>query len=142
MMFLMLPAVTSNHKEQDVFHHNKNTNTARLPTSSMTIPLTVSPSSPSSSKKSGKRDGFCLQRQHFWAFIQKLHYSRICSSCLDFQWITAILYKLSMTIWTLWQFHNEGVYSPSSAWQLFHSILHKIFRALPLFPPALIVLSV
>merc|ERR1712238_510105 len=52
MMFVMLPAVTSTHKEQDVFPHDENTNTARPPTSSMTIPLTASPSSPSSSKKS------------------------------------------------------------------------------------------
>merc|ERR1712238_296479 len=124
MMFIMLPAVPSNHKEQDEFHHDRNTNTARPTTSSMTTPLTASPSSPSSSKKSGKRDEFRLQRRHFWAFIQKLHYCRIGSSCLCFQWITAILYKLSMTIWTLWQFHNEGIYSSSSAWQLLLGVLH------------------
>ena len=123
MMFVMLPAVPSNHKEQDVFHHDKNTNTARPPTSSMTTPLTASPSSPSSSKKSGKRDELRLRRRQFWAFIQKLHYSRIGSSCFGFQWITAILYKLSMTVWTLWQFHNEGVYSSSSAWQLLLGVL-------------------
>ena len=131
MMFVMLPTVTSTDKKQDVLHHDKNTNTARPTTSSMTIPLTASPSSPSSSKKSGKRDEFRLQRRHFWAFIQKLHYSRFGSSCSGFQWITAILYKLSMTIWTLWQFHNEGVYSPSSAWQLFHGVLHKFFVHFP-----------
>merc|ERR1712238_382898 len=123
MMFVMLPAVPSNHKEQDVFHHDKNTNTARPPTSSMPTPLTASPSSPSSSKQSGKRDELCLRRRQFWAFIQKLHYSRIGSSCLGFQWITAILYKLSMTVWTLWQFHNEGVYSSSAAWQLLRGVL-------------------
>ena len=124
MMFVMLPTVTSTHKKQDTFHHDKNTNTARPTTSSMTIPLTAFPFSFSSSKKSGRRDEFCLQRRHFWAFIQKLQYSRIGSSCSGFHWITAILYKLSMTIWTLWQFHNEGVYLPSSAWQLLHGVLH------------------
>ena len=61
MMFVMLPTVTSADKKQDVFHHDKNMNTARPTTSSMTIPLTASPSSFSSLKKSGKRDKFCLQ---------------------------------------------------------------------------------
>ena len=69
MMFVMLPTVTSTHKKQDIFHHDKNTNNARPLTSLMTIPLTSSPSTPSSSKKSGKKDKFCLQRQQFWAFI-------------------------------------------------------------------------
>ena len=48
----MLPAVTSTHKEQDIFHHDKNTNTTRPPTSPITIPLTASPSSPSPYKYS------------------------------------------------------------------------------------------
>ena len=63
----------SAHKEQDVFPHDKNTNPARLSTFSMTIPLTASPSTPSSNKRSGKRDKLRLQRRQFWAFIQKLH---------------------------------------------------------------------
>ena len=28
MMFVMLPTVTSTHKKHDLFHHDKNTNTA------------------------------------------------------------------------------------------------------------------
>ena len=142
MMFLILPAVTSNHKEQDVFHRDNNMNTDQPSTSSMTIPLTVSPSSPSSYKKSGKRDELCLQQRQFWAFIQKLHYSRIGSSCSGFQWITAILYKLSMTIWTLWQFNNDGVSLLSSAWQLLLGVLHQTYLVPPFLPSALIVLSV
>ena len=138
MMLLLLPAVIITHEDQAV---SPNTNTALTTTVSMTIPSDATPAS-TFLHNPGKRKELRLQRQQFWAFIQKLHYSRIGSSCSGFQWITAILYKLSMTIWTLWQFHNEGVYSPSSAWQLFHGVLHKIFRALPLFPPALIVLSV
>ena len=124
MMFVMLPAIISTHKVQDVFPNNKTMNSARLPTFSTTIPPTGFPSSPSSYKKSCKRDELCLQRLQFWAFIQKLHYSRISSSSSGSKWITAILYKLSMTIWTLWQFHNDSVCSSTSAWRLLLGTLH------------------
>mmetsp|Transcript_40836 Transcript_40836/g.46040 ORF Transcript_40836/g.46040 Transcript_40836/m.46040 type:complete len:145 (-) Transcript_40836:217-651(-) len=124
MMILMLPAVIGTHEEQYVFSDDMTTNTVQL----TTVSKTMSTASPSPAfpykKKSGKKKEFCLQRQQFWAFIQKLHYSRIGSSCSGFQWITAILYKLSMTIWTLWQFHNDGVRSSSSAWQLLLGVLH------------------
>ena len=121
MMLVPLPAVISVHKEQDVFLDDTTKNFARPSNSVMTIPLTASPSS---YKKSGKKDKICLQRQHFWAFTQKLQYSRIGSSCSGFNWITALLYKLSMTIWTLWQFHNDSVCSSTSAWQLLLGVLH------------------
>ena len=85
--------------------------------------LSALSSSTSSYKKSGKRNELCLQQQQFWALIQKLNYSRIGSSCSGFKWITAILYKLSMTIWTLWQFHNDGVCLSTSAWQLLLGVL-------------------
>ena len=120
MMFVMLPAVISTHNEPDVFPDDKTMNTARPPTSSMTIPLA---SSPSSYKKSGKRDDFRLQQRQFGAFIQKLQYSCIGSSCSGFQWITAILYKLSITIWTLWQFNNDGICLSASAWRLLLGVL-------------------
>ena len=97
MMLLLLPAVFITHKEQDVF---PNMNTVILTTVSMTIPSDPTPSA-TFLHDSGKRKELRLHQQQFWAFIQKLHYSRIGSSCSGFQWITAILYKLSMTIWNL-----------------------------------------
>jgi len=117
------------------------------------VPLTVQPTTvsktttstaplPSNSphKKSSTRKELRLQRHQFWAFIQKLHYSRIGCSCSGFQWITAILYKLSMTIWTLWQFHNDGMCLLTSAWQLLLGVLQYIYLAPFLPSPALIVL--
>jgi len=124
MMLVMLPAVICTQKEQDIFPDDTTINTAGPHTVSMTIALVASSSSTSSYKKSGKRNELRLQRQQFWAFIQKLNYSRISSSCSWFKWITAIFYKLSMTIWTLWQFHNEGVGLSSSAWQLLLGVLY------------------
>jgi len=115
-------------------------NTVGPPTTSMIIALVAFSSSTSSYKKSGKRNELRLQQQQFWAFVQKLSYSRIGSSCSEFKWITAILYKLSMAIWTLWQFHTDGVYLLSSAWQLMLGVLHYIYLARSLFPPTLIVL--
>jgi len=120
MMLLLLPAVILTHEEQAI---SPNTNTVITTTILMTTPSDAS-SAPTFSHDPGKRKELRLQRQQFWAFIQKLHYSRIGSSCSGFQWITAILYKLSMTIWTLWQFHNDGARSSSSAWQLLLGVLH------------------
>ena len=116
---LMLPVVIGTHEEQDVL---PNTNTLRPTTVPMTISLDASPSSPSL-HESSKRNELCLQRQQFWAFIQKLHYSRIGSSCSGFKWITAIVYKLLMTIWTLWQFHHDSLCLSTSAWQLLLGVL-------------------
>mmetsp|Transcript_55727 Transcript_55727/g.60312 ORF Transcript_55727/g.60312 Transcript_55727/m.60312 type:complete len:142 (+) Transcript_55727:333-758(+) len=120
MMLLLLPTVILTHEDLAI---SPNTNTMITTTVSTTIPLDSTPA-PTFSHNPGKRKELRLQRQQFWAFIQKLHYSRIGSSCSGFQWITAILYKLSMTIWTLWQFHNDGVRSSSSAWQLLLGVLH------------------
>ena len=119
MMLLVVPDVTGTQKEQDVF---SNTNTKRPTTVSMTISSDASPSS-TSPHESRKRKELHLQQQQFWAFIQKLHYSHISSCCYGFKWITAILYKLSMTIWTLLQFHNDSVCSLASAWQLLLGVL-------------------
>ena len=121
IMLLVVPSIIDTHKEQDLF---PNMNTVRPTTVSvlLTISSEASPSS-TSPHKSSKRKELCLQQQQFWAFIQKLHYSCIGSSCSGFKWITAILYKLSMTIWTLWQFHNDGVCLSTSAWQLLIGVL-------------------
>ena len=62
MMFVMLPAVISTRKEQDVFPDEKTMNIDRSPTSLITILLTASPSL---YKKSGKKDKLCLQRRQF-----------------------------------------------------------------------------
>ena len=51
------------------------------PTVLMTISLAPFTSYTSQDKKSGKREEHHLQQQQSWAFIQKLHYSRIGSSC-------------------------------------------------------------
>ena len=115
MIVSILPAVIGTHKEQYLFSDNITTNTEQPPTVLKTM-STVSPSSAFPYKKLGKRKELCLQRQQFWAFMQKLQYSRIGSSCARFKWIMAILYKISMTIWTLWQFHNDSVCSSTSAW--------------------------
>ena len=125
MMLAMLPAVIGTQEEQDVFPNDTTINIVGSPTVSMTTALTASSSSSSASsyKKSGNRHKHCLQRQQFLAFIQKLNYSLIGSSCSGLNWITAILYKLSMTIWTLWQFHNDGVCLLTSAWQLLLGVL-------------------
>ena len=79
----MLPAVIGSHKEQHVFADIMTTNTVRpvRPTTvSMTMSSDASPSS-TSPHKSGKMKELCLQQQQFWAFFQKLNYSRIDSFC-------------------------------------------------------------
>ena len=94
MMLLEVPDIIGTHKELDIF---PNTNTARPTTVLMTIYLDNSLSS-TSPHESSKRKELYLQQQQFWAFTQKLHYSRIGSYCFGFIWITAILYKSSIPI--------------------------------------------
>jgi len=94
MMLLMLLAVIVTQEEQDVF---PNTHTMILTIVLMTISSDDTPSD-TFSHESGKSKELRLQQQQFWVFIQKLHFSCIGSSCSGFKWITAILYKLSMTI--------------------------------------------
>ena len=115
MILLILLVVIGTHEEQNVFPNDTTTDTLRPPTVLMTIFLAVPPSFTFPYKKYGKRKEIRLQRLQFWAFIQQLHYSRIGSSCSGFKWSAAILCKLSMTIWTLWQFHNEGACLSTSA---------------------------
>ena len=123
MMLVILPAIVGTQEEQDVFPYDTTMNTVRLTTVWMSITSSASPSSTSPYKKSRKWKELQLQWQRFGAFIQKLHYPHIGSSCSGFKWITAILYKLWMTIWTLWQFHNNGKCLSTSAWQLLLDIL-------------------
>eukprot|EP00751_Fragilariopsis_kerguelensis_P030908 CAMPEP_0170925016 /NCGR_PEP_ID=MMETSP0735-20130129/12028_1 /TAXON_ID=186038 /ORGANISM="Fragilariopsis kerguelensis, Strain L26-C5" /LENGTH=565 /DNA_ID=CAMNT_0011325007 /DNA_START=152 /DNA_END=1845 /DNA_ORIENTATION=- len=72
MMLLLLPTVTLTNEELAI---SPNTKTTITTTVSTTFPSDAT-SAPTFSHDPGKRKELRLQRQHFWAFIQKLHYSR------------------------------------------------------------------
>ena len=118
MMSLLLPQPVS---ETMTTVLPPSTSTTTLLSASAIAPQNI-PQTCSHHQSSGWQESR-LQRWQCWLFIQKLHYSRIGSSCPGLQWIISILYKLSMTIWTLWQFHNDSLVLSTSAWRLLLDIL-------------------
>jgi len=95
MMLSMLPAVIGTHEEQYVFSDDDmTTNTGPVQPTSVSKTMSTASSASTSTHASGKWKELRLQQQQFWAFIQKLNYSQIGSSCSGYKWITAILYKL------------------------------------------------
>ena len=117
MMSLLLPGPVSATMTTVLLSSNSTT----LLSASASVPRNI-PQTCSHHQSSGRQE-VRLQRWQCWLFIQKLHYSRIGSSCPGLQWIISILYKLSMTIWTLWQFHNDSFVLSTSAWRLLLDIL-------------------
>ena len=49
----------------------------------------------------------CIQRWNCLSFIQKLHFIQIGSCDFGYRWTIAFLYKLTITIWNLWQYKND-----------------------------------
>ena len=48
-----------------------------------------------------------------WLLVQKKHYERIKSEKIPKRWVVAILHKLMMILWDMWDFRNDAVHAPS-----------------------------
>ena len=48
-----------------------------------------------------------------WLIVQQNHFDNINSKCNVHRWVSAIIHKLMMITWDLWDFRNSVIHGPS-----------------------------